>query len=83
MTGTYVYATTYYFITMTGRGFPRPSLWFMGVMRGCELWVVRVPVCCVDLVSAFVVGSGFYLGLCMPYGCGVGFKQLYILEIVL
>lgn len=76
-----------------------PSLWFMGVMRGCELWVVRVPVCCVDLVSAFVVGSGFCLGLCMPYGlfvwtfvagvfvfffaCSVGFVQLYILEMVL
>ena len=61
-----------------------PSLWFMGVTRG--LWAVCcvwVPGCRVLSVSAFVVGSGFYLGLCMPYGCGVGFNQLYILEIVL
>lgn len=92
--GIYVYVGTYYFMMMTGRGFLRPSLWFLRVLGvvGCGLCVVGCGVVCMfRLAASFVVGSGFGLGLCGVLSfvvvffvcvlfvcCCSGFKQLYI-----
>ena len=67
---------------ITGRDFPRPSLWFMGVMRGCGC---GFRACVVAGLRGglrflpFVVVYGGYAGLCVVCCggsgmlCGFGF----------